>query len=55
MKFKDTIGVFENAFTQEECQRIIDRQEYAIKNNLTNEGGYGNLANHKKSKDYDIS
>ena len=32
MKFKDTIGVFENAFTKEECQRIIDRQEYAIKN-----------------------
>ena len=54
MKFKDTIGVFENAFTKEECQQIIDRQEYAIKNNLANEGGYGSLVNHKKSKDYDI-
>ena len=54
MKFKDTIGIFENAFTKEECERIMNRQEYAIKNNLSNEGGYGNLVGHKKSSDYDI-
>ena len=54
MKFKDTIGIFENAFTKEECERIMDRQEYAIKHKLSNEGGYGNLVGHKKSTDYDI-
>ena len=46
------IGVFKNAFTKEECERIMNRQEYAIKNNLSNEGGYGNLVGHKKSSDF---
>ena len=54
MEFKETIGVFKNAFTKKECERIMARQEYAIKNGLTNEGGYGNLEGHKKSTDYDI-
>ena len=55
MEFKDTIGIIDNAFTKEECERIMDRHEYVIKTwNLSHEGGYGNLVGHKKSTDYDI-
>ena len=54
MEFKDTIGIIDNAFTKEECERIMDRHEYVIKHGMAHEGGYGNLVGHKKSTDYDI-
>ena len=54
MKFKDTIGIFNNAFSAEECQAIIDGHSYASANGFTSEGGYGTLEGHKKSRDYDI-
>ena len=54
MKFKDSIGIYDNAFTKEECQRIIDRHEWAITNKLSHQGGFGELEGIKKSTDYDI-
>ena len=27
MKFKDTIGIFKNAFTENECKELIARHE----------------------------
>jgi len=54
MEFKDSIVIFENAFTEEECQRIIDRHEWAIENGKAHEGGFGNLKGIKKSTDYDL-
>ena len=54
MKFKDTIGIFNNAFSAEECQAIIDGHTYASDRDFTSEGGYGTLEGHKKSRDYDI-
>ena len=54
MKFKDSIGIFPNAFTKEECKRIIDRTEWAIENDKAHQGGHGGLEGIKKSTDYDI-
>jgi|TARA_R100000081_G_C4798049_1_gene162215 hypothetical protein len=54
MQFKESIGVYDRAFTADECDRLIKRHEYAINHNLAHEGGYGSLAQHKKSMDYDI-
>jgi hypothetical protein len=54
MEFKKTIGIFENAFSKKECKELIARQEYAIKNGLASEGGYGTLVGHKKSMDFDL-
>jgi len=54
MKFKDSIGIYDNAFTKEECQRIIDRTEWAIANDKAHQGGHSGLAGIKKSTDYDI-
>lgn len=50
MEFKDSIGIFKNAFTKEECKRLINSHSEAIKNGTAYTGKGGN----KKSTDYNI-
>lgn len=56
MKFKDTIGIFENVFTQQECKALINRFETAHKEGLSYQGmsGDGGVNEYKKSNDYNI-
>ncbi len=55
MNFKDTIRVFDQAFTVTECQQLINRQEQAIKEGLSYKGMSGDGVNeYKKSTDYNI-
>ena len=55
MKFKDTIKVYDQAFTVEECKQLIDRQEQAIEEDLAYKGMSGDGVNeYKKSIDYNI-
>lgn len=54
MEFKKSIGIFNNAFSAEECNRLIASQELAIANGLANEGGWGGLLHSKKSLDFDL-
>tara|TARA_R110001592_G_scaffold182774_2_gene426158 strand:+ start:4514 stop:5134 length:621 start_codon:yes stop_codon:yes gene_type:complete len=58
MKFKDTIGIFKNAFTENECKELIARHEVAIKTGISHAGSsgiVGKVQEHKKSIDYDIA
>jgi|MDTC01.1.fsa_nt_gb hypothetical protein len=58
MKFKDTIGIFNNAFTKEECKELMDRHEMAIETGISHAGSSGEIGKvqeHKKSTDYDIA
>tara|TARA_B100001093_G_scaffold500025_1_gene550001 strand:+ start:315 stop:914 length:600 start_codon:yes stop_codon:yes gene_type:complete len=50
MEFKESIGIFKNAFTKEECKRLINSHSEAIKNGTAYDGMGGN----KKSTDYNI-
>ena len=50
MEFKDSIGIFKNAFTKEECKRLINSHTNAIKNGTSYIGQGGA----KKSVDYNI-
>ena len=34
MKFKDTIGIYDNVFTSEECKALINRFENAHKEGI---------------------
>jgi len=55
MKLKDTIAVFDQAFTVTECQQLINRQEQAIEEGLSYKGMSGDGVNeYKKSTDYNI-
>ena len=56
MKFKDTIRVFDRAFTVTECQQLIDRFEDAHQKGHTYVGlsGDGGVNEFKKSNDYNI-
>jgi len=56
MKLKDTIGVFENAFSKDECDALIKRHEVAIKRGMAYGGmsGDGGENENKKSTDYNI-
>ena len=56
MKFKDTIGIFENAFSTEECKDLIKRQEDTIKNGTAYKGSSGDKGEEgpKKTTDYNI-
>ncbi len=55
MKFKDTIAVFDQAFTVTECQQLINRQEQAIEEGLSYKGMSGDgKKEYKKSTDYNI-
>lgn len=56
MKLKDTIGVFENAFSKDECEALINRHEVAIKTGIAYGGksGDGGETVNKKSTDYNI-
>jgi len=54
MEFKDSIRIFDDAFTKEECLRLIESHTNAINLGAAWEGGYGELAQHKKSVDWDI-
>ena len=56
MNFKDTIRVFDRAFTITECQQIIDRFEDAHQKGHTYTGlsGDGGVNEFKKSTDYNI-
>ncbi len=55
MKFKDTIAVFDRAFTVTECQEIINRHETAISTGLAYKGLSGDgKKEYKKSTDYNI-
>tara|TARA_R110002074_G_scaffold198692_1_gene366339 strand:+ start:1164 stop:1787 length:624 start_codon:yes stop_codon:yes gene_type:complete len=58
MEFKDTIGIFENAFTKKECKDLIKRHEEAIKEGISwagSSGEVGKVQSHKKSTDYNIA
>ena len=48
MKFKDTIKVYDQAFTVEECKQLIDRQEQAIEEDLAYKGMSGDGVNEYK-------
>jgi hypothetical protein len=56
MKFKDTIGIFDNVFTKDECNALMDRFETAHKEGLSYEGKSGGTGvnKFKKSNDYNI-
>ena len=56
MKFKDTIGIYDNVFTSEECKSLINRFEDAHKEGLSYQGmsGDGGVNEYKKSNDYNI-
>ena len=56
MKFKDTIGIYDNIFSNQECQQLIDRFENAHKEGLSYSGksGDGGINEYKKSNDYNI-
>ena len=56
MKFKDTIGIFENAFSEAECKAIIYKLEEGIKTGEAYSGksGEGGVNEYKKSTDYNI-
>ena len=50
MKFKDTIGIYDNIFSNQECQQLIDRFENAHKEGLSYSGksGDGGINEYKK-------
>lgn len=56
MNLKDTIGYFENAFTSEECDAILERFERAKTLKLVYQGQSGSGVNHdiKSSTDFDL-
>lgn len=61
MNFKDTIGIFPNAFTESECEALIHESEEAISSgaawegrNTTGEFGETGVSKFKKSTDYQI-
>ena len=55
MKFKDTIGIFENAFTEAECKAIMYKLEEGIKTGEAYKGKSGDGVNdYKKSTDYNL-
>ena len=56
MKFKDTIGIYDNVFTKLECKALINRFEEAHKEGLSYTGmsGDGGVNEYKKSNDYNI-
>jgi len=55
MKFKDTIGIYENAFTEAECKAIIYKLEEGIKTGEAYKGKSGDgTKEYKKSTDYNL-
>jgi hypothetical protein len=56
MKFKDTIGIFPNAFTESECNSLISKFDYENDLDNTIVGASGQGINHKikRTKDYEI-
>ena len=56
MKLKDTIGMFPNAFTKEQCQLLINKFDYENELDNTRIGTSGAGVDHdiKKTKDYCI-
>lgn len=56
MKFKDTIGIFNNVFTKQECKALVNRFEKVHKEGLSYKGmsGDGGVNEYKKSNDYNI-
>ena len=56
MKFKDTIGIYDNVFTKLECKALVNRFEEAHKEGLSYTGmsGDGGVNDYKKSNDYNI-
>ena len=56
MKFKNTIGIFPNAFTESECNSLISKFDYENDLDNTIVGSSGQGINHKikRTKDYEI-
>ena len=55
MKFKDTIGIFENAFTEAECKAIMYKLEEGIQTGKAYKGKSGDgQFEYKKSTDYNL-
>lgn len=55
MKFKDTIGIYENAFTEAECKAIMYKLEEGIKTGEAYKGKSGDgTKEYKKSTDYNL-
>ena len=56
MKLKDTIGVYNNAFSKEECALLIQQFENAIVEGTTYTGKSGDgESEYKKSNDFNLS
>lgn len=56
MKLKDTIGIFDNVFSKEECDQIINSFEQKIKSGEAIEGysSAGKLSSYKKTTDFNL-
>jgi len=55
MKLKDTIGVFDNAFTKKECQSLIDMFESKIRTGVAIEGHSSSGINNNKKQTTDFN